>query len=243
MNLNDKNLNALSYKVKALIALEKHNDALTYIKQSLSIKYNKTLYKYLVDIENKMNIYKPEKSEQMQMINLRNEKKEKKICVKQEYKKIFLTTNNSLFYLNEEENNYKSELTYDLNEETSEINNKKNEEGKICLLSYYKKMLLRFIYLFFKIIIRHFLRHKSLYSILATLIALYKRRDVIKIISFLINYLGRLMIDQRNWNKGYNLNYLNYLFLLLVIFKYYKKMKIKINIFFKNNIYIKYIIK
>lgn len=53
MKLNKKNLNALSYKAKALMALERNREALVYIKQALEIKHNKTLYKYLIELENK----------------------------------------------------------------------------------------------------------------------------------------------------------------------------------------------
>ncbi len=194
MNLNDKNLNALSYKVKALIALERYNDALTCIKEALSIKYNKTLYKYLIDIENKINFNKREKSEEKQKFLLENDNN-KKICHKQEYKKIFINTNNSLFYLNGNDNDIKSECYSDNSEDIRELKDKRNHEIKLSSLSYYQKMLFKFISLFFKIIIRHFLRHKYIYSIIATLISIYKRREVIKIISFLINFLGRLIVQ------------------------------------------------
>lgn len=48
---NPNNFNALCYRAKALIALNNNEEALKYIKQALSIKYNKTLFKYLTDIE------------------------------------------------------------------------------------------------------------------------------------------------------------------------------------------------
>jgi len=50
---NPNNFNALCYKAKAYIALNKTQEALKYIKQALSIKYNKTLAKYLIDLEAK----------------------------------------------------------------------------------------------------------------------------------------------------------------------------------------------
>lgn len=35
------------------MALERNREALVYIKQALAIKHNKTLYKYLIELENK----------------------------------------------------------------------------------------------------------------------------------------------------------------------------------------------
>lgn len=50
---NPNNFNAISYRAKTLMALNNYEDALRYIKQALSIKYNKTLFKYLNEIESK----------------------------------------------------------------------------------------------------------------------------------------------------------------------------------------------
>ncbi len=43
----------MCYRAKALTALNNTEEALKYIKQALSIKYNKTLFKYLTDLETK----------------------------------------------------------------------------------------------------------------------------------------------------------------------------------------------
>jgi hypothetical protein len=61
--MNPNNFNALSYKIKALIALGKDLEAYGLIKQALSIKYSKTLAGYLKEIEEKYNMNKHNKSD------------------------------------------------------------------------------------------------------------------------------------------------------------------------------------
>ncbi len=123
LNLNKKNLNALSYKAKALMALERNKEALIFIKQALAIKHNKTLYKYLIELENKsnsfnlnmrndlININKYEEEPKYQFnrkISKNDYKNTNKIKKKQnfgenidEYKKIFDSSQSDLYYPNE----------------------------------------------------------------------------------------------------------------------------------------------
>lgn len=123
MKLNRKNLNALSYKAKALMALERNREALIYIKEALAIKHNKTLYKYLIELENKsksfnlnslglrndlININENTKFNlnQKNKIDNRNQSKNKKkqnyTENKEEYKKIFdYSSQFDLYYQNE----------------------------------------------------------------------------------------------------------------------------------------------
>ena len=100
LKINKNNLDALSLKIKALMVLEKNREALKYIKKSLAIKYNKTLYKYLVEIENK--------SKSTNNFSLKNELLRIEKCKfdveknnREEYKKIFEpSSHSSLFYEN-----------------------------------------------------------------------------------------------------------------------------------------------
>jgi tetratricopeptide (TPR) repeat protein len=54
--INPNNFIALSYRAKALMALNLYEEALSNIKQALSIKYSKTLMNLLKEIEDKLNI-------------------------------------------------------------------------------------------------------------------------------------------------------------------------------------------
>lgn len=60
--LNSNNFNAMSYRIKALICLNRDLEAYSLIKQALAIKYSKTLINYLSEIDVKLNQEKAEKA-------------------------------------------------------------------------------------------------------------------------------------------------------------------------------------
>jgi hypothetical protein len=182
------------------MALQRDTEALVFIKQYLSIKYNKTLYKYLVEIENKNNIDKSAKTEEKQREINREERKDKKINHKEEYIKIFKETNNSLYSLSDDylNKNDDYESSREVKKDLIVLKEKKNEEKKLPNSNFYTNMLFKFVYLWLKIIIQHFKRHKSIYFIIAFLIAIYRRKDVVFIFKFLSNFLGRMIIVQKN---------------------------------------------
>lgn len=56
LKINPNNFIALSYRAKALLAMEKYNEALDVVKTALSVKYSKSLVNLLKDIESKLGI-------------------------------------------------------------------------------------------------------------------------------------------------------------------------------------------
>jgi hypothetical protein len=180
------------------MALKRDNEALVCIKQALSIKYNKYLYKYLVDIENKIKTNNPQNSEERNrdIIKIDN----KKINQKDEYKNIFKETNNSLYSINDGFLNKREdyESSREIRRDSKEIKDKENEEKILSPPSNHYNMFFKFVYLWFKIIIRHIKRHKSIYFIIPFLIVLYKRKDAIRILKFLLNFIGRMIIIKKN---------------------------------------------
>ena len=86
------------------MALERNREALVYIKQALAIKHNKTLYKYLIELENKsrsFNAYgfKSDLMAKDQNINiefsLSNNRKPSHRESTEEYKKMFDNSDHS----------------------------------------------------------------------------------------------------------------------------------------------------
>lgn len=87
----------MSYKAKALIALNRPRDALIYIKKALAIKHNKTLYKYLIELENKSSSFTIK--DKIENINSTHPQHKDKENFKEEYKRIFdYSSHASIFY-------------------------------------------------------------------------------------------------------------------------------------------------
>lgn len=195
MELNNKNFNALSYKVKALMALERHSEALIHIKEALSIKYNKTLYKYLVDIENIVKIEKIEEEKDNKNSN------KKKLNHREEYKNMFKHTNNSLFDLNEKEKeedennrennkntkNKKSDKKNSLEKNKFNIDFPENKNSSIINL-FGMHRIYKFIYLCLTIIKSHLKKHRSLYFAVMVIFGYLKRGEIKDLLIFLQHF-------------------------------------------------------
>ena len=190
MKINDKNLNALSYKVKNLMALDRNKEALVFIKQALSIKHTKTLYKYLVEIEKETNVNNFNNSEEKENDYL---KEDKKVNHKEEYRRTFSNSTDSINPEKEKDN--KTNLNEFIDKVNIKEHKSKNEEKKESekLKNFDKKrnhssVLYKLIYLFFKIIKENIKSHKSLLFIGIILIALYNRNKLKDFIKFFFRY-------------------------------------------------------
>lgn len=99
LRINSKYLSALSYKAKALIELTRIGHALIYIKKALKIKHNKTLYKYLIELENKSSSFTIKgKIENINSIHPQHKDKEN---FKEEYIRIFDIPVIQVYFINE----------------------------------------------------------------------------------------------------------------------------------------------
>jgi tetratricopeptide (TPR) repeat protein len=64
LEVNDNNFLALSYKAKALIGLNRKNEAVEFIKNALRIKYSRSLMNNLRDIEGEIKVSSKESTSQ-----------------------------------------------------------------------------------------------------------------------------------------------------------------------------------
>lgn len=99
------------------MALDRNREALVFIKQALAIKHNKTLYKYLIELENKCKSFKTitfkngldTKDENFNRtgVNNVNLRKLSHVENKEEYRKIFdcNTSQSSNYYQQDNFNN------------------------------------------------------------------------------------------------------------------------------------------